>query len=72
MEKGAQFYICGDGARMAPDVKKSLARIAYEFNPRIHTLQQAEDYVTSMSVQGKLFFGRVGLNCLHFYCVRVR
>jgi len=44
--KGAYFYVCGDGHRMAKDVQDALTAVAVEHGKL--TQQQAEEYVHSL------------------------
>jgi cytochrome P450 / NADPH-cytochrome P450 reductase len=51
LDQGATFYVCGDGQRMAPAVRQTLARI-YQESSRCDD-DQAAAWVTNLEQQGR-------------------
>lgn len=51
LEEGAAFYVCGDAARMAPDVDAALVRVVATHGGR--TDDQARDYVAALRAAGR-------------------
>ncbi len=46
LEEGAHVYVCGDGARLAPDVHKALVAVVQEQGAR--SREAAEDYIAGL------------------------
>ena len=51
LEEGAYFYICGDGQRMAADVKRTLKEIAAEQGEM--TEDKAAEYIEGLTKAGR-------------------
>ena len=51
LRKGAIVYVCGDGARMEPDVKEALAEIYAEYG--IMDIEAARSKIAAMAMDGR-------------------